>query len=232
MIWSDVRDVAADCLRGLRRRAAPGRTVQRPARRPEPEGHLRHQPRRLGPLGPPRQGLPGSSGSCSPRRAATTAPRGTVTSDESAPFFPVTPYAESKVLVERDLHALADDGVQPHLSARRHGLRHVGEAARRPGRQQSHRLRGDDWPSSDQEQRHVMAAIGPCRGHRRRVSGRARGAARAGPRSGVQRRRHGRELPRDARSRSWSRRWCREPRSRSPAAPARTSAITGSIATS
>jgi nucleoside-diphosphate-sugar epimerase len=30
--------------------------------------------------------------------------------DEDAPFAPVTPYAESKVLVERDLFALADDG--------------------------------------------------------------------------------------------------------------------------
>ena len=49
--------------------------------------------------------------------------------DEDAPFFPVTPYAESKVLVERDLHALADDTFQPHLPARRHRLRHVGKAA-------------------------------------------------------------------------------------------------------
>ena len=33
--------------------------------------------------------------------------------DESANFFPVTPYGESKVLAERDLHQLADDDFSP-----------------------------------------------------------------------------------------------------------------------
>jgi nucleoside-diphosphate-sugar epimerase len=33
--------------------------------------------------------------------------------DESAEFNPVTPYGESKLLVERDLHELADDGFSP-----------------------------------------------------------------------------------------------------------------------
>jgi len=33
--------------------------------------------------------------------------------DESAEFLPVTPYGESKVFVERDLHDLADDGFTP-----------------------------------------------------------------------------------------------------------------------
>ena len=34
--------------RGLRRRPAPGRGLQRPGRQPQPAGHLRHQPDRLG----------------------------------------------------------------------------------------------------------------------------------------------------------------------------------------
>ncbi len=33
--------------------------------------------------------------------------------DESAAFYPVTPYGESKVLAERDLHELADDDFSP-----------------------------------------------------------------------------------------------------------------------
>jgi nucleoside-diphosphate-sugar epimerase len=38
---------------------------------------------------------------------------GTTPLDESAEFHPVTPYGESKVLSERDLHALADDSFSP-----------------------------------------------------------------------------------------------------------------------
>jgi nucleoside-diphosphate-sugar epimerase len=33
--------------------------------------------------------------------------------DETAEFHPVTPYGESKVLSERDLHALVDDDIGP-----------------------------------------------------------------------------------------------------------------------
>jgi nucleoside-diphosphate-sugar epimerase len=48
------------------------------------------------------------SSSCSLYGAAGDAPL-----DESADFNPVTPYGESKLLVERDLHALADDDFSP-----------------------------------------------------------------------------------------------------------------------
>jgi nucleoside-diphosphate-sugar epimerase len=48
------------------------------------------------------------SSSCSLYGAHGSAPL-----DESAEFRPVTPYGESKVLSERDLHDLADDGFSP-----------------------------------------------------------------------------------------------------------------------
>ena len=48
-IRKDVRDVEVGGSRRLRRGAAPGGGVQRPDRRSEPAGDLRHQPSRLGP---------------------------------------------------------------------------------------------------------------------------------------------------------------------------------------
>ena len=61
-----------------------------------------------------RQGERGARGSCSPRRAASTASAPTSAPlDETADFAPITPYGESKILSERDLAALADDDFSP-----------------------------------------------------------------------------------------------------------------------
>ena len=54
--------------------------------------------------------------------------------DEDSTLSPLTPYAESKVLVERDLKRLAGCRLLPGLSALRHGLRRLADAAFRRGR--------------------------------------------------------------------------------------------------
>ena len=63
---------------------------------------------------------------------------------EEAPFNPVTPYGESKILVEQDVTGLADDGVQPGVLPQRHGLRRLAAPAGRHHGQQPRRLRGHD----------------------------------------------------------------------------------------
>ena len=112
MIWSDVRDVAADCLQGF------DAVLHLAGLSNDPLGDLNpkvtydinhHGSVRLARLakacGVERFVF---ASSCSNYGAS-----GDDYLDESAPFFPVTPYAESKVLVERDLQALADEGFSP-----------------------------------------------------------------------------------------------------------------------
>ena len=146
-------------------------------------------------------------------------------------FHPVTPYGESKVLAERDLTTLADD-TSARLPAQRHGLRRVGAAARRPGREQPRGLRLRHRRGLHEERRHAVAAPRAHRGHRPGHRRRRRGAPRAGPRPGVQRRPHRGELPHPRGGRRSSATWSRTARSPSPTAPAPTCATTGSTATS
>ena len=100
-------------LERLRRRRPPRRAVQRPARRPQLAADVRHQPARLGAPGPGGQGRPASAASCSPRRAASTAPAATTCSTRRRPSTRSTAYGESKVRVEQAVAKLADDGFSP-----------------------------------------------------------------------------------------------------------------------
>ena len=137
----DIRDVDLARPRGLRRRRAPGRALQRPARRPEPATHLRHQPPRRGHRRASAAKAAGVarflfSSSCSLYGAARRR-----LLDETADFNPVTPYGESKVLVGAGHRAAGRRRLQPDLPAQRHRLRRLGPPARRPRGEQPRRLR-------------------------------------------------------------------------------------------
>ena len=150
---------------------------------------------------------PASSGSCSPRRARSTARPGDAPVDEDAAFNPVTPYGESKVMAEAGLAALADDTsarptcATPRRTAPRPGCgRHRGQQPDRHGvhpgevRLQSDGSRGGRWCTS----RTSPAPSWPP--SRRRATR---------PRPGLQRRpRRGRRA--DPRHRhAWPRHWTR-----------------------
>ena len=137
-----------------------------------PDADLRHQPPRVGPPGEARQGGRRASASSSPRPAASTAPPATTSSTRAPRFNPVTPYGESKVLVEHDLRELADDELQPDLPAQRHGLRRLGAPARRPRGQQPHGYAVRTGEVLHQERRHALAPARAHRGHLARLRGR------------------------------------------------------------
>ena len=151
---------------------------------------------------------------------------------EEAAFNPITPYGESKVLVERDVAPLADDALQPDVPAQRDGLRRLAAPARRRRREQPRRLRAT-----------------------RRARSSSRATARRGGRSCTSRTSPARSSPCSRRRASWcttrrstsaaprrttrsatSRRWCarssRAAASATPRAAARIRAATGWTATS
>ena len=112
MIWCDVRDVAADALRGF------DAVLHLAGLSNDPLGDLSprttYEINHLASVALARLAKASGVGrfvfasSCSNYGAS-----GDDYLDEEAPFSPVTPYAESKVLVERDLHMLADDRFSP-----------------------------------------------------------------------------------------------------------------------
>ena len=108
----DVRDVHAEDLRQLRRRAPPSvsTTPSATSTRAAPTTSTTW-PRRAWPGWPSRPGWPDS---CSPPPCSLYgAADDDRFLDEQAAFNPVTPYGESKVLAERDIGALADDDFSP-----------------------------------------------------------------------------------------------------------------------
>ena len=128
--------------RGLRRRRPPGRPLERSSRRPQPGSDPCDQSPRLRASRPRREDGGRSAlpvllllqqlrrrGRCHGRR------------DVAAPARS-RPYGESKVRAEEGIAALADDSLQPDVSAPDHGLRRLPPAAlrhrpeqpRRPGR--------------------------------------------------------------------------------------------------
>ena len=86
--------------------------------------------------------------------------------DEDAPLRPLTPYADSKVRVEDDVAAMADDDLHPGLPAQRNGFRVLtaaacGHRAEQPGRA----CRADGCGAGDVG-RHTVAPAGARARHR------------------------------------------------------------------
>ena len=97
----------------LRRGRPPGRAVQRSARGARPDHHRRDQPSRQRPR---RDGRAKAAGVERFIQMSSCSVYGTSAggfSDETAALEPLTDYARCKVLVERDVAAMADDGFSP-----------------------------------------------------------------------------------------------------------------------
>ena len=98
--------------------------------------------------------------------------------DETSSFNPVTPYGQSKVLVERDLSALADGKLLPGISTECHGVRGFSQAAFRPGAEQPGGVCHDHRPGADEERWHAVASDCAHRRYFARLSGADDGAER------------------------------------------------------
>ena len=85
--------------------------------------------------------------------------------NEEATFNPVTPYGTTKVLVERDVAALADDTFSPDIPPECHGVRHFAADAVRPGPQQPCRMGLHDRARLLEERRYAVAPHRPHRGY-------------------------------------------------------------------
>ena len=93
--------------------------------------------------------------------------------DESAALNPVTPYGESKVLVERDVAPLADDNFSSNLHAERHCIRSVSAPAAGYRFERSGGIGIYNRARTDKERWHTLAAH---RAHSRYYRGNGRSA--------------------------------------------------------
>ena len=109
-------------------------------------------------------------GSSMRRHARSTARRATIWSTEDAPLRPLTPYAESKVRVEDDVAAMADDSLHAGVPAQRNGFRVLATTARRHRAEQPRRSRGAHRRRPRALGRHAVATAGARPRHRRRRS--------------------------------------------------------------
>ena len=188
--------------RRVRRRRSPRGGVQRPGRRPQPAGDLRHQP--------PGVGAAGQEGKGGRSRAVPV-------------LLLVQPLRQGRgrdarrgrrVRAGNPLRRIEGPRraghrgpggrlVQPDLPSERDGLRCLTAAARRRGREQPRRVRAYHGRDPDPERWNTVAPAGARRGHLLRLPRRASRAPRARSRRGVQRRRQRRELshPRPGRDR-------------------------------
>ena len=148
--------------------------------------------------------------------------------DESAAFYPVTAYGESKVRVEQELAGLADSTFSPVVPAERDRIRRLAPPPRRHRGEQPGGRGADDGQGPDAERRDALAPARAHPRHQQRVPRVPHGADR---RSSTTRPSTSGARPRTSRSArsrtSWPRS-SRTARSRSPRAPPRTRATTGS----
>jgi nucleoside-diphosphate-sugar epimerase len=150
--------------------------------------------------------------------------------DEDAPLKPVTPYAESKVRVEDDLHALADDDFTPGVYLR--NATAFGFSPRLRADIVLNNLVGHALLSGEVL---VLSDGTPWRplvhaaGHRTRLHRRADRAARGRARQGVQHRHRGPTTSRSPRSPSRSSRRCPARSCGSPARRRRPAVVPGRL---
>ena len=124
--------------------------------------------------------------------------------DESAPFAPLTPYGESKILAEQGLGRAGRRRLLPGLPAQRHGVRLLAPAARRPRRQRSGRARAVHRQGPPALRRIGLAPAGARGGHRRGLPRAAGGRRASGCTAGPSTSGRPRRTTASATSRSWS----------------------------
>ena len=165
----DLRDVTRRPARRVRRRGPPGGAVQRPARLARPGDHLRHQPPRLHPAGPARQGRRRAAASSTPPPARCTARSPATTSSTRTRRCAGHPVRGVQGARRGRPARAGRRRLRAGVHAQRHRVRLLPAAARRHRAQQPRRPRGAHRRGPGAVRRHPVAPAGARRGHRRRL---------------------------------------------------------------